>query len=248
MTVAIGMYCVDGVVIVTDSALTTGGPEQDGATSEMRGPKVHKLNDHAIFAYAGDYSLAERIRRRIEGLLDDWMKEAPDGLELADKISDDLQCFFEKRRKDAMHGNASIMLAFEINGCIELVTFGGQFVPTHYSRGTFYVAMGTGKKIADPAMSFLQVACDIKELRVDDAVVLAMLVATQVIIANPGGVRGPLQVQYLKRTDSGFEHVVLDDFSELNTKIKQINDRIRTAIFGSGVPARAAPMPEFNDR
>jgi hypothetical protein len=65
MTVAIGFYCHDGVVIGADSMLT---PSMGGMPiGHHKGQKVHLLAGGQIFAFAGDQGQAARFQIMADG-------------------------------------------------------------------------------------------------------------------------------------------------------------------------------------
>jgi hypothetical protein len=236
MTIAIGLYCSDGLVIATDSAITVA--THDGATTEMKAPKIFHLMDDVIFAYSGNFSMAERIRRRLASygfreitlimnlglrplranydrsvqpervsFLPGWLEESATADDLGDRICTEFEKMFSKYVIDPMKGvDCTIMLGIIFNETPELILFSGGFKPQFYSRDYFYVAHGSGKQFADPFMSFLQNTCDIKTLKVEHARLLSYWIIDHVIEANTGGVRGPVQLQCFLKRDDDTGH------------------------------------------
>jgi 20S proteasome alpha/beta subunit len=58
MTVVVGIYCSDGVVIAADSALTIGS-----VIEQSYAKKVACISDNLIVAFAGDLGFAQRFRQ-----------------------------------------------------------------------------------------------------------------------------------------------------------------------------------------
>jgi 20S proteasome alpha/beta subunit len=244
MTIAIGLYCSDGLVIATDSAITVA--THDGATTEMKAPKIFHLMNDVIFAYSGNFSMAERIRRRLASFLPGWLEESATADDLGDRICTEFEKMFSKYVIDPMKGvDCTIMLGIIFNETPELILFSGGFKPQFYSRDYFYVAHGSGKQFADPFMSFLQNTCDIKTLKVEHARLLSYWIIDHVIEANTGGVRGPVQLQcFLKRDDdTGHDHLSVDGTDEYENKIRVINERISQIVFGQDEVAVESDLP-----
>ena len=66
MTVAIGFYCHDGIVLGADSMLT---PSMGGINvGHHKGEKVHLLAGNQLFAFAGDQGQAARFQIMAEEL------------------------------------------------------------------------------------------------------------------------------------------------------------------------------------
>lgn len=233
MTIAIGLYCTDGLVIATDSAITIA--THDGATTEMKAPKIFHLKDDVIFAYSGNSIMAERIRRRLISFLPKWLEESATTDDLGDRICTEFEKMFSKYVIDPMKGvDCTIMLGIIFKGTPELILFSGGFRPQFYSKDYFYVAHGSGKQFADPFMSFLQNTCDFRTLMVEHGLLLSYWIIDHVIEANTGGVRGPIQLQYfLKREGSaGYDHLSINDADQYENKIQAINGRISEIVFG----------------
>jgi 20S proteasome alpha/beta subunit len=233
MTIAIGLYCTDGLVIATDSAITVA--THDGATTEMKASKIFHLMDGVIFAYSGNFSMAERIRRRLASFLPEWLEESDTADDLGDRICTELERMFTKYVIDPLKGvDCTIMLGIIFKGTPELILFSGGFRPQYHSMEYFYVAHGSGKQFADPFMSFLQNTCDIKTLTVEHARLLAYWIIDHVIEANTGGVRGPVQLQYFLKQDDGSSYncLSIDSADEYENKISAINKQISRIVFG----------------
>lgn len=60
MTIVVAFYCIDGVVVASDSMLTPVMGQI--ATGHHSGRKVHLLSNNQIFAFAGDQGQADRFR------------------------------------------------------------------------------------------------------------------------------------------------------------------------------------------
>ncbi|GEO39339.1 hypothetical protein SAE02_34870 [Skermanella aerolata] len=233
MTIAIGLFCTDGLVIATDSAITIA--THDGATTEMKAPKIFYLMDDVIFAYSGNSIVAERIRRRLASFLPAWLEESTTADDLGDRICTGLEKMFSKYVTDPLKGiDCTIMLGIIFKGAPELILFSGGFRPQFYSKDYFYVAHGSGKQFADPFMSFLQNTCDFRTLKVENGRLLSYWIIDHVIETNTGGVRGPIQLQYFLKRDgsAGYDHLSIDDTDQYENKIQEINGRISQIVFG----------------
>jgi hypothetical protein len=244
MTIAIGLYCTDGLVIATDSAITVA--THDGATTEMKAPKIFHLMNDVIFAYSGNSIMAERIRRRLASFLPEWVEESATADDLGDRICTEFEKMFSKYVVDPMKGvDCTIMLGMIFKGKPELLLFSGGFKPQFYSKDYFYAAHGSGKQFADPFMSFIQNTCDIKTLMVEHARLLSYWIIDHVIEANTGGVRGPVQLQYfLKRSgETEHSHLAIDGTEEYEDKIQEINGRISQIVFGQNVTVLESDLP-----
>ena len=60
MTLIVGVPAQDGVVLGSDGQVTAG-------TVRTTADKIFRLNDHAVWAAAGELALIQRVAERIEG-------------------------------------------------------------------------------------------------------------------------------------------------------------------------------------
>lgn len=196
MTVAIGFYCKDGVVIGADSMLT---PNVGGLNvGHHKGVKVHLLDGKQIFAFAGDLGQALRFQQLASGGYSSVadLKNAFDyPLNLTANI---INQFTATGIRDAI--NVSALLGFIHRDDCQLCVFEENLQPRLLDEYHYYVALGSGKLSADPFLRFLvDIFCVDGQPTVQEAVWLTTWVMEHVCKVNPGGVAPPLRISVIER-------------------------------------------------
>jgi len=151
MTIVVAFYCIDGVVVASDSMLTPVMGQI--ATGHHSGRKVYLLNNNQIFAFAGDQGQADRFRvladaQNPTGFTQDHPINYP--LAVTQSI---VQQFQATGIGDAVGVNT--ILAFNCQHGHQCCAFMGKLQPWLLDAEHFYVALGSGKQMADPFLRFL---------------------------------------------------------------------------------------------
>lgn len=193
MTVVVAFYCTDGVVVASDSMLTPVMGQI--ATGHHSGRKVHLLSNDQIFAFAGDQGQADRFRVLADAqnplnFVNSHPIEYP--LVVTQSI---IQQFAATGIGEAIGVNT--ILAFNCQHGHQCCAFMGKLQPWLLDADHFYVALGSGKQMADPFLRFLTDVLCPKQPTVREAVFLATWTIDHVIRTNPGGVAGPIRIALL---------------------------------------------------
>lgn len=200
MTVAIGFWCHDGVVIGADSMLT---PSMGGMPiGHHKGQKVHLLANTQLFAFAGDQGQAARFQILAESnhhLAAQNALAIDHPLQLSQGI---VQQFGSTGIGNQINVNA--LLAFEHGGTHQLCAFEGMVQPRLLDPHHYYVALGSGKLSADPFLRFVvDIFCLNGPPSVAEATFLTAWVITHVCETNPGGVAPPINIASMERQQDG---------------------------------------------
>ena len=200
MTVIVGFYCTDGVVIASDSMLT---PSLDGiGIGHHQGKKVHLLRENQIISFSGDFGLAARFRMIAEDAFVDIHPSAStevSPLSHCVKLSQETFIQFESTGLKLAEIDLGMVLAFPHKSGPQCCVFESQVQPRLLDKHQHYVALGSGKMSADPFLRFLHdiFIVDWNWLALKEALLLAIWTVEHVIDTNPGGVAGPIQMASL---------------------------------------------------
>ena len=201
MTVVVGFYCSDGVVIAADSMITpTIG---NIGVGHHHGQKIFARNNHQLYAFAGDQGMALRGLYVVEhNIPNPNLRGHP--LLYAHDIFAATQALLAQTGIALAQPNLNLttMLAFDFNNTHQCCFFGmgGGFQPMLLDLNNYFLAMGSGKQFADPFLRFVaDTFCPNGHPTVSEARFLAAWVVKHVIDTNPGGVAGPIRMGMLAR-------------------------------------------------
>ncbi len=200
MTVAVGFFCRDGIVIGADSMLT---PSVGGlSVGHHKGQKVHILAGDQLFAFAGDQGQAARFQIMADG--NHQLTQGaghPIGYPLA--LTQSLIQQFQNTGI-GQNINVNTLLAFVHGGSAQLCVFEGVIQPRLLDKTHYYVALGSGKLSADPFLRFLvDIFCCNGPPSVSEATLLTAWAIQHVIDTNPGGVAGPIRIGVMEQNQGG---------------------------------------------
>lgn len=203
MTVAIGFYCHDGIVIGADSMLT---PSMGGINvGHHKGQKVHLLAGNQVFAFAGDQGQAARFQTMAESNAANIGLKAL-ALDHPLQLSQGIVQQFNATGIGAQI-NMNALLAFEHGGSHQLCAFEGMVQPRLLDPAHFYVALGSGKLSADPFLRFLvDIFCAGGPPSVAEAIFLTAWAIDHTCETNSGGVAPPTRISVMERQGSGAYH------------------------------------------
>lgn len=200
MTVVVGFYCRDGIVIGADSMLT---PSMGGiSVGHHKGQKVHLLSGNQLFAFAGDQGQAARFQIMADG---SHAMPATVGhaIDFPLILTQSLIQQFQNTGVGQQIG-VNTLLGFEHGGQQQLCVFEGLIQPRLLDAAHYYVALGSGKLSADPFLRFLvDIFCLNGPPSVREATFLTEWAIQHVIDTNPGGVAGPIRIAVMERNPGG---------------------------------------------
>src|SRR6266542_3728085 len=128
MTVVVGFYCSDGVVIAADSMIT---PSMGNlAVGHHKGQKIFARNGNQLFAFAGEQGLAMRALYVVEQNQPN-LAATPHPLLYATAIFAATQNLLAQTGFNVMQANLNTLLAFEFDNSHQCCVFGmgGSFQP-----------------------------------------------------------------------------------------------------------------------
>jgi hypothetical protein len=199
MTLIVAFSCVDGAVIAADSMLTASIGSLP--TGHHHGRKVHILPDHHVFAFAGDQGQADRLRL-MAALNTARAATVPHPLDHGLGLTQGIITQFNATGiGNAINMNA--VLAFPHNRSIAVCAFMGALQPWLLDGDHYFVAMGSGKQMADPFLRFLLDVFSPTQPTVREAVFLATWTLQHTINTNPGGVAGPIRMVVIQNLEGG---------------------------------------------
>lgn len=198
MTVAIGFYCKDGIVIGADSMLT---PNVGGLNvGHHTGMKVQLLEGDQVFAFAGDLGQASRFQL-FASLGHSAIAQCNNALAYPLNLTASIiSQFIQTGIRDAI--NVTTLLGFVFEDSCHLSVFEEDLQPRLLDENHYYVALGSGKLSADPFLRFLvDIFCVDGVPSVREAIWLTTWVIEHVCKVNPGGVAPPVRISVIERGD-----------------------------------------------
>lgn len=247
MTVVVAFLCEDGVVVSADSMLTPSLGNLGVGHHHAR--KVSVIPGQQIFGWAGDIGLAMRLRTIIELQTPNFPVEAIP-LNVGLKVSGAFVKSCGETGVNLAAQTVNGFLAFAKPNAHYCCIFEGSVQPRLLDADHYYAALGSGKLSADPFLRFLvDIFCDGKQPKVQDAVFLSTWTMEHVIATNPGGVAGPIRTCVLEREGGAYRARELTDeeidehrqaVQSAATSLREWRDKIQ-----SGEAAEdAEPIPQ----
>ncbi len=215
MTVVVGIYCSDGIVIAADSALTIAG-----VVEQEYHKKIACLDSSLIVGFAGDLGFAQRFRQVIQ---DVWNADTLPNLEtlethqiIKEFCSKGILEFLSTQRADAaINVPSGFIIGFVHNGKHNLVNLpGGGFQPLVINANLPFCSIGSGHFITNPFLSFIKdVFWGGKSIPSVSVGIFSAIMALKLAIqVNAGGINGPIHVGIIQKTSAGYGcHMLHED-------------------------------------
>jgi hypothetical protein len=201
MTIIVGVFCKDGVVVGADSAATlTAGQVR---TIEQRMKKIEIVCDHVIVAATGQIGLTQRFVSVVDAAWrDNKFKHSP--VEIGKTLSAAAIADFASTNAPRQLG---ALVAFPCGNKPWLCEFDQEhFQPELKTDRLWYVSMGSGQSIADPFLGFIREVLWHDGLPTcKEAAFAVTWTISQAITLNPGGINGPIHVAMLAYGDGKLE-------------------------------------------
>lgn len=197
MTIIVGVFCKDGVVIGADSAATlTAGQVR---TIEQRMKKIEIVRDRVIVAATGQIGLTQRFVAQVE---EGWKQGTftKSQVEIGKALSAAAIADFQSTNAPRQLG---ALVAFPCGNKPCLCEFDQEhFQPELKTDRLWYVSMGSGQSIADPFLGFIREVLWHDGLPTcKEAAFAVTWTISQAIKLNPGGINGPIHVAMLAYED-----------------------------------------------
>ena len=224
MTIIIGVLCKDGVVVGTDSSATFSASQV--RTIEQPCKKIEIINDHIIITGTGQIGLGQRFCE----IVAEFWKEKGFRDKSAVQACRELCALAHKDfiSTNVSKGSYGSLLAFAANEEFNLCEFSlNDFQPELKTDNIWYVAMGSGQKIADPFLGFMRrVFWKDTPPKINGATFAVAWALNHTIDLNPGGIKGPSQIAILESTNNGYRARILGDaeIADHESNIKEAED------------------------
>ena len=227
MTIAVGLYCSDGVVVGTDSSATSICGQL--RTTEQPVRKLTAIDESVLLAGTGEIGLGQRFCQ----IVTDYRVQKKGfgsgrrAIDVAKELCAIAIADFNSTR--ASPGAYGALLAFSIGNTHHLCEFQvTNFQPELKTPDSlWYVAIGSGQPIVDPFLGLLRQAFWPNS---PPTVALGVFCVTwalrHAVELNPGGINAPLQVGVLGRHSQGLRARILDD-NELAEHEENVNGVVR---------------------
>lgn len=238
MTVLVGIYCKNGIVIGADSAATSSATQLPTAKSPTR--KISIIKDKVIVTTTGSVGLSQRFRELVGQLFDqdlfsfDATKSSQDGkpektaIMIAETISRDAINRFRSTGIEKI--NLGALMAFPYRGGHYLFEFEyGNMQPEMKEKELWHVSMGIGQPIADPFLCFMaNIYCaDRKPPNLSQGTFIATWALDHTIKVAPQMVDDPVRLAVISKDKNG--KLMAADFppDEHQTQVGLLNEHIR---------------------
>jgi 20S proteasome alpha/beta subunit len=235
MTAIVGVICKDGVVIGSDSAATFTAGRQN--TIEQPSKKIHVIHNSVITAGTGSAGLDQRFNAIIESKWDSIKNTPPnDVVNLICKLAiDNFQftlnpfLFQEMQKFQGFPGYSfGALLAFYHSNQFYLCEFAlGNLQPELKTEDLWYVSMGSGQNICDPALGFVRkIFWDGRQPNLNDGVFGTVWALRQAIELNTGGINDPIQLAIMSNKGE-VKELIASECQEQNQHIKEFEDYLK---------------------
>jgi hypothetical protein len=183
------------------------------ATGHHHGKKIRLVAGDQVFAYAGDQGLADRFRLFTE-ICAPQIGTAQLPYDYVHHLAVVVRQNFDATRVN-QPGAVNSIVAFVHGGAHHCCAYLGELQPWLLDSDHFYVALGSGKQMADPFLRFVTDIFCKKQPNVREAIFLATWTLDHVISTNPGGVAGPVRMAVMEKNGVGYRTRELDE-TEIN--------------------------------
>ncbi|MFM7631048.1 MAG: hypothetical protein ACKO43_04470 [Alphaproteobacteria bacterium] len=205
MTVVVGIYCRDGVVIAADSALTINRSYEEAYLK-----KIACLADDLVVGFAGDLGFAQRFRQIAKDVWDD-----PDRGQIP---SDDFHKIIESfstngileflkyvRPTDAIDISSAFVIGFAHAARHHLCMLPyGNFQPIVINENLPFCSLGSGHYLTNPFLSFIKKVFWSGEpcLALPVGIFSAVMAMNLAVELNAGGINAPIHIAVLERKNN----------------------------------------------
>lgn len=247
MTIAVGVLCQDGVVIGADSSATfSAGMEP---TIEQKTEKINIIGGNVIVTGTGQGGLGQRFNYVVEKYMrDGHLKPDKPYQEVGREIAAfTIQNFASTQTRAGQFGG---LMAFPLGNSFHLCEFAtADLQPEFKTPDIWYVAMGSGQKIADPFLGLIRrVFWKDSRPTCQDGIFYVSWVLHQTIDLNAGGIDGPMKITILQNSadNSGFKarFITKDELDQHLENIDGLEKHIgqyKEIMQGKGAPPQTIP-------
>ena len=204
MTVVVGIYCSDGIVIAADSALTIAG-----IVEQEYHKKIACILPHLFVGFAGDLGFAQRFRQVLK---DVWSHANGQTVESHEIIKAFCQGgiseFLSTQRSDAkIEVPSGFIVGFARNDSHHLAVFPlGGFQPIVINDNLPFFSIGSGHFITNPFLTFIKSVFwkDAPTPAVSVGIFSAIMALKLAVKVNAGGINEPIHVGVMEIKDGDY--------------------------------------------
>ncbi len=201
MTSIVGIRCIDGVVIGSDSAATSADGSGQLRTMELStSRKIEIINSKIIIATTGSVGYAQRFSAVVKDM---WEKKTLSGktaIECGKLLSaHGIKDFLETHKQEI---SLTAFVAFPAKHepeLIELTGWASGFQPERKDpNDLWFCSAGIGQPITDPFLALLRkVFCPKGPPTLGGGIFMALWALMHVCEINPGGINEPIKIAVL---------------------------------------------------
>lgn len=212
MTLVIGVLCGDGIVIGADSIATYATPGGLRTVEQEMDNKVHKVDDHMLYAFSGDISLGQDVMHSLSKSWEKTKKKSKENIRknLSRAVVEPIKEYAERSRSvrpllqaaNVQDPIITSLVAFVAKDQPVLMHYNLAGHPEEITGGLTFETIGSGKPFADPFVAFVKrVAWNNRQPRTVKQGIVGVIWALQhVIRVNPGrGIGGEISIGVLAK-------------------------------------------------
>jgi hypothetical protein len=205
MTVIVGIYCKDGIVLGSDSALTIFN-----MVEQQYDNKIMKLNETSVLAFSGNLEVAQRFSETIKNVDATDACNGLNRLQCLAQISTAGITDFQYTRPwtqsvNPINTDTHFLLGKIIDNKHTLTFFDNSFQPLSINEDFWYHSSGSGAIISNPMLGFIRNVLwkDNKPPKLANGILTVVMAIQTTIDINAGGVNGPIHITVLRKNDRG---------------------------------------------
>jgi len=242
MTLIVGIRCRDGIVIGADSAATLGSA--GGLTISQPTQKLNIIGDRIIVGCSGSVGMAQRISQEVDRL---WLSNSFTGTKCASDVDAGLLISNAIRPHIINEANVAQQLrpvlpnastAFLVTAVVAmpvakkltLLEFTETGAPEVVPASVPFVAIGSGKPLADPFLGFLRrIFWPVDEPTLPEGTFAALWTLDQCIRTSYAFLSQPVHIAQI-RTDNNFaaRRLSEEELTEHREAIRVAEQRLST--------------------
>lgn len=203
MTVLVGIQCTDGVVVGSDSAVTSGTGDGQFTTVHL-GPKIDIIQDSVIIAHTGQVGMGQRFTDVVKS---NWTAKKFKGLTSLNTVR--LMCqlagqdFAETR---ASRGTYGALVSFRTSADGDsLCEFAIADFQPELKTNIWYCSMGIGQTVVDPLLGLFRKAFwSDGPPNLSHGIFAATWALELAVELCPAHIEGPIKVAILEKGNARF--------------------------------------------
>jgi 20S proteasome alpha/beta subunit len=226
LTVLVGIYCTDGIVIGADSAATNSA----GSMSTVEQPieKIDIVDGRLLVAGTGSVGLGQRFVSAVDKLNANKSFSGKSAIDIGKQLCNaGISDFSQTNVAKGSYGALVAYLAADkkCHLCeLDLMSF----QPELKTERLWYVSMGSGQMIVDPFLALMRRAFWTKgPPTVADGIFATTWAIQHAIETNPGGVNGPIRIATLQVASGTSPPARMLSEDEISVHMENVESAVR---------------------